>query len=86
MPGILTLALPVTHPAFRLARRMERCGYLLAHRSNYLADRIWVQICLMGRWDPHALEVLPEVMATQLQARSAPGEEEHPATEYVAAA
>ncbi len=65
MPGVVTLALPATVDARRLARRMERMGYLLACRSAYLVQRNWVQACLMGQWDERALEILPEVLATQ---------------------
>lgn len=68
MPGVISLALPPEVPAARLARRMERSGFLLAHRSEYLVRRNWVQICLMGRWESRSLEILPEVIATQAQA------------------
>ena len=86
MPGIVTLALPAAVPVARLARRMERSGYLLAHRSRYLAERHWVQICLMGRWDPHAMDVLPEVLASQVQACATPAEVPDRSNERVAAA
>lgn len=65
MPGVVTLALPRSLAASRLARRMERHGYLLAWRSQYLVERNWLQICLMGEWIERALEILPEVLATQ---------------------
>ena len=71
MPGVISVALPPEVPAARLARRMVRSGYLLAHRSDYLARRNWVQICLMGDWDGRALEILPEVLATHAQACAA---------------
>jgi aspartate aminotransferase-like enzyme/GNAT superfamily N-acetyltransferase len=68
MPGVISIALGPQVPAARLARRMERNGYLLAHRSDYLVQRNWVQVCLMGEWDARALEILPEVLATQARA------------------
>jgi aspartate aminotransferase-like enzyme len=68
MPGVISVALPPKVPAARLARRMARNGFLLAHRSDYLARRNWVQICLMGTWDDRALEILPEVLGTHAQA------------------
>lgn len=64
MPGVISIALPAAVSADRLARRMERSGYLLAHRSEYLRQRNWVQVCLMGQWAPGAVEILPEVLAT----------------------
>jgi aspartate aminotransferase-like enzyme/GNAT superfamily N-acetyltransferase len=63
MPGVVSVALPPEVPAAVLARRMARSGYLLAHRSDYLARRNWLQICLMGAWDDPALEIFPEVLA-----------------------
>lgn len=73
MPGIITLALPPDLPAACLARRMERKGYLLACRSAYLERRNWIQICLMGEWIRQAIEILPEVLATQAAACSKQG-------------
>ncbi len=72
MPGVISVALPADVPAPRLAKRMARNGFLLAHRSNYLMQRNWVQLCLMGAWDERALEILPEVLATHAQALSEP--------------
>lgn len=77
MPGVLTLALPGSLDAQRLARRMERKGYQLAHRSAYLVQRNWLQICLMGEWEARALEILPEVLAAQVQATQGIGEKAH---------
>jgi aspartate aminotransferase-like enzyme/predicted N-acetyltransferase YhbS len=70
MPGVLTLVLPAALDAVRLARRMERQGYLLACRSGYLVQRNALQICLMGEWDERALEILPQVLAAQAQQMS----------------
>jgi aspartate aminotransferase-like enzyme/GNAT superfamily N-acetyltransferase len=63
MPGVITIALGPQTPAARVARRMERSGYRIAHHSDYLVRRNWVQLCLMGEWDAHAIEILPEVFA-----------------------
>ncbi|RQP21393.1 GNAT family N-acetyltransferase [Piscinibacter terrae] len=68
MPGVITVALGPQIPAARLARRMERSGYRIAHQSEYLIRRNWVQLCLMGEWDPHAVEILPDVFATNARA------------------
>jgi len=65
MRGVVTVVLPAALSAARLARRMERHGYLLAWRSRYLVERNWLQICLMGEWIERALEILPDVLATQ---------------------
>jgi aspartate aminotransferase-like enzyme/GNAT superfamily N-acetyltransferase len=63
MPGVISLALPPHLCAARVAQSMARSGYLLAHRSDYLAQRNWLQICLMGEWDSNALQILPDVLA-----------------------
>ena len=72
MPGVITLALPPQLSSQRLARRMERSGYQLASRSDYLVRRNWLQICLMGEWAPAALDVLPDVLAWQVKHSPAP--------------
>lgn len=68
MPGVISLALPPDVPSGRLARRLASSGFLVAHGSDYLVRRNWVQVCLMGSWDERAVEILPEVLATQAQA------------------
>lgn len=68
MPGVISVALAPDVPAARLAQRMTRTGFLLAHRSDYLVRRNWVQVCLMGAWDERSLEVLPQVLAAQAKA------------------
>ena len=72
MPGVISLALPAQVSSLRLARRMERSGYQLACRSEYLTSRNWVQVCLMGEWEPSALEILPEVLAKHVKDCEAP--------------
>jgi aspartate aminotransferase-like enzyme/GNAT superfamily N-acetyltransferase len=68
MPGVITIALGSQVPAARLARRMERSGYRIAHQSDYLVERNWVQLCLMGEWNSRAIEILPEVFAANVRA------------------
>ena len=68
MPGVISVALPPHISAARLARRMARSGYLLAHQSDYLIQRNWVQLCLMGQWTTRAVEILPEVFAANAHA------------------
>ena len=63
MPGILTLALAPHLSAARIGAQLERAGYKLAWQSSYLQQRNWLQICLMGAWDPAALAVLPARLA-----------------------
>jgi len=67
MPGVLTLALPPGLDAGRLARRLARAGFQLAHGSDYLRQRNWLQICLMGQWDAQRLALLPDTLQAQAQ-------------------
>jgi aspartate aminotransferase-like enzyme len=67
MPGIVTLAIPTEISASLLAKSMTRFGYLLAGHSNYLRERNWLQICLMGQWQDDLLEVLPKQLARQVK-------------------
>ena len=71
LPGVISLALASAVPALRLAARMERSGFRLACRSDYLVRRNWLQICLMGEWEPAALEILPVVLARHATACAA---------------
>lgn len=66
MPGVISLALPPEVSSLRLGRRMERSGYQLSSRSQYLARRNWLQVSLMGEWAASALDILPEVLARHL--------------------
>lgn len=69
MPGIVTVALPATMPAARVADGMRRRGYLLAYQSRYLAERNWLQVCLMGDWLDDMLRALPGYLARALHPR-----------------
>jgi aspartate aminotransferase-like enzyme/GNAT superfamily N-acetyltransferase len=74
MPGVISVALPAQQLAARVAQAMARSGYALAHRSDYLVQRNWLQICLMGEWEHNALQILPEVLARRAQAHKAQAE------------
>jgi len=67
MPGILTLALAPHLSAARVGAQLERAGFKLAWQSGYLQQRNWLQICLMGAWDPAALAVLPARLAQVME-------------------
>ncbi len=47
-PAVITIALPPTMSSESVGRRLEEAGYALSYRSQYLLERNWVQICLMG--------------------------------------
>jgi aspartate aminotransferase-like enzyme len=44
---IITVQLPATVKATEVATALEQRGFLVSHRSGYLAARNWIQFCLM---------------------------------------
>ncbi len=47
-PVVLTLALPPHVSSVEVAKTAEAAGFLLSAHSQYLVDKNWVQLCLMG--------------------------------------
>jgi aspartate aminotransferase-like enzyme len=62
-PAVFTIVLPPEVSSRKLGSRLKSEGYLLSHQSAYLLKRNWIQICLMGEWEPEALQALPDVLA-----------------------
>ncbi|HEX3989254.1 MAG TPA: aminotransferase class V-fold PLP-dependent enzyme [Verrucomicrobiae bacterium] len=57
-PGVVSIALPEQQNSAQLGARLQRAGYLLSYNSDYLRQRNWIQICLMGEYSPDKLETL----------------------------
>lgn len=47
-PIIVTLQLPPEIDAEKVGSTLERRGFLTSHRSGYLAERNWIQFCVMA--------------------------------------
>jgi aspartate aminotransferase-like enzyme/GNAT superfamily N-acetyltransferase len=47
-PIIVTLQLPLAIDVEKVGSRLEQAGFLTSHRSGYLAQRNWIQFCLMA--------------------------------------
>lgn len=47
-PAVVTLALPADRPAAELADHLRHHGLVVAYQSEYLAQRNWLQVSLMG--------------------------------------
>ncbi len=63
-PGIVTLALPPHRSARSFGWQLEKLGFLVSYRSDYLLRRNWLQIALLGEFDPGQLaELLREMGA-----------------------
>jgi aspartate aminotransferase-like enzyme len=65
-PGIITVALSSDISATNVATELSKQGYQIASQSEYLRQRNWLQICLMGEFDENALRRLPGVLAAQV--------------------
>lgn len=63
-PAVLTLALPGSIRSRTLGWKLEKSGYLLSYRSEYLLKRNWIQICLMGECSQRHLEAVLEILAS----------------------
>ena len=66
-PGIVTLAIPAPVSAADVALALEQQGIDIAWQSQYLRERNWLQICLMGELDETALRQLPAAIAAHVE-------------------
>lgn len=56
-PAVISIALlPAEVSALRVGDKLADAGYLLSYRSDYLLERNWVQICLMGEYTHGAID------------------------------
>ena len=70
-PGIVTVALPPQRSARSLGWQLEKLGYLVSYRSDYLLRRNWIQIALMGEFDSGRLDDLLREMRNLVPATAA---------------
>jgi len=47
-PAVVTIALPESMNSAKIGALIQESGYLLSYNSEYLKQRNWIQICLMG--------------------------------------
>lgn len=47
-PAVITLALPSELNSVTVGKLMQEAGFLLSYNSEYLRQKNWLQICLMG--------------------------------------
>lgn len=65
-PGIVTIDLPETLNSEKVGDALEREGYLLSYRSEYLLERNWIQISLMGEHSKRQLQPLLDKLSEQV--------------------
>ena len=47
-PAVVTIALPGALNSVRIGQLMHDAGYLISYNSDYLRQRNWIQVCLIG--------------------------------------
>ena len=47
-PAVITIALPESMNSVKIGALIQESGYLLSYNSEYLKQRNWIQICMMG--------------------------------------
>jgi hypothetical protein len=68
-PAVVTIELPPHTSAFVVGKAMDASGFLLSYRSAYLREQNWLQVCLMGAYEPAALR---DLVATLIRAVTNP--------------
>ena len=63
-PAVITIALPQDVPARSVGHELKRAGLLVAFQSDYLMERNWIQICLMGEWPRDSVAHLTAILAS----------------------
>lgn len=61
-PAIITIALPEGIQSKNLGSQLEEAGYFLSYKSQYLLNRNWIQICLMGECSQEKLAPLLDLL------------------------
>jgi aspartate aminotransferase-like enzyme len=62
-PAVFSIVLPPEVPSKSIGWELQKAGFLLSYKSEYLLKRNWIQICLMGEWTDENLTALPDVLA-----------------------
>lgn len=50
-PAVFTLAMPESLNSGKVGAQLGEAGFLVSYNSEYLRERNWIQICLMGEFD-----------------------------------
>jgi aspartate aminotransferase-like enzyme len=77
-PAVITIALPAAPDSSQVGAQLAREGFLLSYQSQYLLERNWIQICLMGEYSREDLESLVEALARASAGRVAAASGDRP--------
>lgn len=48
IPSVVTISLPKSHSSIDIGNSFNKKGILVSYNSNYLVQRNWIQVCMMG--------------------------------------
>jgi aspartate aminotransferase-like enzyme len=54
--AVISVALPGTIEAVKVGDRLADAGFHLSYKSDYLLERNWIQICLMGQYGRETID------------------------------
>jgi aspartate aminotransferase-like enzyme len=55
-PAVISIALPEGVSALKVGDRLADAGFHLSYKSDYLLERNWIQICLMGQYTQDTID------------------------------
>jgi aspartate aminotransferase-like enzyme len=61
-PAVVTIVLPPELDSVTVGNRMQESGFLLSYNSEYLKQRNWMQVCLMGECGRDKVQSLVNVL------------------------
>ena len=62
-PAVITIPMPQGISSKMIGEQLDEKGYSLSYRSQYLLDRNWIQICLMGECSQRTIAPLLELLS-----------------------
>jgi len=68
-PAVATLVIPGEIPSTWVGAEMEKQGFLLSCNSDYLIERNWIQVCLMGESIDGDLDEMVTTLCGLIQSR-----------------
>lgn len=71
-PIVHTIQLTSPVSSLRVGTALRADGWLVSFESDYLRSRNWLQLCLMGHYEPAALRALPNALALAVRRAELP--------------
>jgi aspartate aminotransferase-like enzyme len=65
-PAIISVALPQPLSALKVGDRLADAGFHLSYKSDYLLERNWIQVCLMGQYTRETIDQMLGILRRAL--------------------